>query len=119
MNKEQLKRFRLLYSRRTDRDLALHFGIPESEVKNLARRYALGKDKHTFKGIKMPRWTEEEVARLCTLFPDMGNRDIAIRLGRSEKSVTSKANKLGLRKTEEHRRRVALENINSRHAAQE
>lgn len=47
---------------------------------------------------KMPRWKPEEVEALRELYPTRSNADISIRLGRSVKSVVSKAHNLRLKK---------------------
>lgn len=115
MNRAQIKQFKLLYARRDNKELAQWFQITESEVRALAKRFALGKDKHTFEGLPMPRWEEEEEVRLREMFAETPNLEIALRLGRSVKAVTSKANKLGLKKTPEHRRKMVIQNVNRRH----
>jgi hypothetical protein len=114
LSQDQIKQFRLLYSRRTNRELALYFKCTPSEIEDLAHRLALGKCKHTFKGLAMRRWTKEESDRLTELYPDMSNLDIARRLGRSEKAVVSRACKLGLQKSMDRRIAMGFENLGMR-----
>jgi len=47
-------------------------------------------------------WTEAQIASLREHFPHRKTRDVAALIGRPEKSVSSKANELGLRKTAEY-----------------
>ena len=114
LTKEQLVQFRLLYGRRSDRELARHFGVSLAYIADTANRFALGKDKATFPGRRMPRWTTSEIERLIELYPDHDNLDIARRIGRTVKSVISKAHKLGLRKTADRLVEMGKENVSLR-----
>lgn len=48
-----------------------------------------------------PQWSEEEKEQLRRLYPNNTNEAIAAFIGRSEMAVSRKAQKLGLRKSEE------------------
>jgi hypothetical protein len=51
-------------------------------------------------------WTEKEIDYLISNFTDKTNFQISIDLNRSIKSITSKANKMGLKKSKSHRSKM-------------
>ncbi len=110
-----------LYGTRTNEDLAVILGRTVSEIEEAARSLALAKDKGfrrrrgDGKPVRMPRWTAEEVELLRDLYPDTPNLEIARRLGRTVKAVVSKANDLGLKKSEKRLRQMGKENVRIRY----
>ena len=64
---------------------------------------------------KMPRWTQEELDLLKREYATQSNLEIAQRLGRSVKSVVSKAHHLGLKKSTERLRDMGRENVSLRY----
>ncbi len=72
---------------------------------------SLRKSKVNFSGTVMPRWTSRQLDRLVELHPKHSNLYIAQRIGRSEKSVASKACDLRLRKSKGHIRETSRQNI--------
>lgn len=108
---DRLRQFKLLYGRRSNRELAKHFGVTLAEVEETAKRFCLGKDKAAFKGNRMPRWSEEELAKLRELYPDTPNLAIARAVGRTIKAVVSKAHQLKLKKTADRLREMGRENV--------
>lgn len=114
MTKEQLHEFKRRYGNSTDEGLAKRFGITLSEVSMLAARHALGKDKRRFAPGSMPRWRAEEVAKLTRLYPDMENEQLALEMGRTTKSVVSKAHDLGLKKSVRRLAEMGRSNVSQR-----
>jgi hypothetical protein len=118
---EEIGEFKRLYGTRTDEDLALIFGRTIESVKRLGERYRLAKDKAFVRKLtgsaatKMPRWTSAEIQRLTELYPNTSNLDIAQALGRSVKSVVSKAHNMGLKKDEDRLREMGRENVSLRY----
>jgi hypothetical protein len=64
---------------------------------------------------RMPRWKAEELAILRESYPTEPNIALAHRLGRSVKSVVSKAHQLGLGKTSERLREMGRQNVSVRY----
>lgn len=114
MNTEQIHEFKRRYGTSTDEGLARRFGITVDKVKELAARYALGKDKRRFPVGTMPRWRPEEVTELTRIYPDMDNESIALKMGRTVKSVLSKAHHLGLKKSVARLERMGQANVSLR-----
>jgi hypothetical protein len=114
VKQEQLQEFKSLYGHRTDEGLAKRFGIRVSEVKELAARHALGKDKKRFPNCKMPRWKQEEIEELRRLYPDTDNETLARKLGRTRASVVSKAHNLDLKKSPERLEKMGQVNVSRR-----
>lgn len=108
---EKIQKFKLLYGRRSNRELAMHFGVSIAHIEEMAMRLALGKDKVTFKGNKMPRWNAEQIARLVEMYPTNANLDIARALGRTVKAVVSKAHHLKLKKSDERLTQMGQQNV--------
>lgn len=59
-------------------------------------------------------WTEQELDMLRKLYPLMTNTEIAKKLGRPKASVDKKGFDNGLKKSPEHRRKVAISNNKKR-----
>ena len=111
-----------LYGTRTIQDLLLILGRPESDIEAKAAEVCLAKDKGFQRrrgegsGVKMPRWTPDHVEHLRKLYPDRPNLEIAKVLGRSVKSVVSKAHDLSLKKSEVRLRDMGRENVEVRYS---
>ena len=65
--------------------------------------------------VKMPRWSDRELALLADKYPDQPNLEIARLLGRSVKSVVSKAHNLNLKKSPRRLRNMGRENVSLRY----
>ena len=119
--REEVQQFRRIYGTRSDDDLSVIFGRPVRSIAALATELALAKDKaflrrlHGRGASRMPRWGEDEFKLLRELYPDTANLEIARRLGRSVKSVVSKAHHLGLRKNPERLVEMGRENVGLRY----
>jgi len=99
---DEIKTLRQLYGSMHSSRLAIKLGIARTTLEIKARELALGKNKARFKGkIKMPRWTPEELEMLEELYPTLPSVMVARELGRSVRSVNSKASLMGLSKTVE------------------
>lgn len=94
-----------------DTRLSYALDRPVEEISAKAEELALSKNKAAFPvGRRMPRWEKAELERLRKLYPTHTNLAIALDLGRSLKSITSKASMLGLRKTSDQLRIMGREN---------
>jgi len=119
--REEVAEFKRIYGTRTDEDLSKIFGRPEEEVRKFATKLALAKDKAFLRKLqgesstKMPRWSRKELELLERDYPTKSNLDIARDLGRSVKSVVSKAHHLGLKKSTERLRDMGRENVSLRY----
>mgnify|MGYP001229245759 CR=1 FL=1 len=119
--REENAELRRLYGTRSDADLAAIFGRPMEAVERQAAKLCLAKDKAFVRRVagegatRMPRWSTEELALLRDLYPRTANLDIAQRLGRSVKSVVSKAHHMGLKKELERLQEMGRENVRLRY----
>lgn len=119
----ELADFKRIYGTRTDEDLARIFGREVREIRRLAKDLGLSKDKAFLRKLRgepatrMPRWKAEELEILAESYATQPNLEIARRLGRSTKSVVSKAHHLHLKKSSERLRAMGRENVNSRYAS--
>lgn len=106
--------FRRRYGRATEEELRAAFGLSAAAVNALAATYRLAKDKAFLATLqvdtKMPRWNADEIEKLKKLYPTLSGLQVARELGRSVKSVVSKAHQLGLRKTPQRLARMGREN---------
>lgn len=115
----ELKR---IYGTRTDEDLAVIFGRSIESVREQAKQLRLAKDKAFVKKIegrgasRMPRWSQQEIELLRELYPHRANLEIADRLGRSVKSVVSKAHHMGLKKDIARLREMGRQNVSLRYS---
>ncbi|MEZ6014239.1 MAG: hypothetical protein R3F49_03940 [Planctomycetota bacterium] len=114
--------FKRVYGTRADEDLSIVFGRRLDVIRNLAAELCLSKDKAFVRresrgrdATRMPRWTKAELAQLADLYPETANLEIARILGRSVKSVVSKAHHLGLHKTTVRLQEMGRENVAIRH----
>jgi hypothetical protein len=93
-----------------------------AEICKLADKLTLSKDKAFLSKTKgrssttMPRWRAEEIAVLRESYPTESNLALARRLGRSVKSVVSKAHHLRLEKSPERLREMGRENVAVRYS---
>ncbi len=119
--REDVAEFKRIYGTRTDEDLARIFGRSTEDIRRLARDHALSKDKAFVRKMsgeastRMPRWRPEELEMLRREYPVQPNLEIARKLGRSVKSVVSKAHHLGLKKSSERLRKMGRENVSLRY----
>ena len=113
--------FKRIYGTRTDEDLSRIFGRSMEEVRRLAREHGLCKDKAFVRKLRgepstrMPRWKAEELVILRQDYPSQSNLEIARRLGRSVKSVVSKAHHLGLKKSLDRLQEMGRVNVSVRY----
>jgi len=63
----------------------------------------------------MPRWKAEELEILKGTYSSQSNIEIARQLGRSVKSVVSKAHQLRMKKSSERLREMGRENVSVRY----
>lgn len=120
-SREEVTQFKRIYGRRTDEDLSCIFGRSVDSIRRMASNLALAKDKAFLRQLdteshtRMPRWTDEELDLLQNLYPKTRNIDIAKELGRTVKSVVSKAHTLGLKKDPQRLREMGRENVSLRY----
>ena len=119
--RDELLDFKRIFGTRTNEDLTRIFGRPLAEIERMADEHALAKDKAFLRRLKgdvatrMPRWTQEELDRLRELYSMRSNLEIARELGRSVKSVVSKAHNLGLKKDLNRLREMGRQNVSFRY----
>ena len=120
--RDSLATIKKLYGSRTNIDLELILGMPARHIKEKAVELSMAKDKKFSSssigdsaGTNMPRWTAEDVETLKRMHGTASNSDIAKHLGRTTKSITSKANALSLYKTPEHLRQMGRDNVDWRY----
>ncbi len=107
---------RRLYGSTPNPELCRIFGRSIGDIEHRATELALRKSKAAFKGtMRMPRWKPDQVAYLRTHYRDTDNLTLALELGRSVKSVVSKAHHIGLRKSSERLAEMGRENVAYRH----
>ena len=94
--------------------------MTDDDIREMAGRLCLSKDKRftkqrmgvkTERGMRMPRWTATEIARLRELYCGSDNLAVARELGRSVASVANKANQLGLRKDPQLLAQIGRKNV--------
>jgi hypothetical protein len=114
----ELRMLKGLHGSRSDEHLALALQRNAVDIHHKARELCLCKDKAFARrrvarhGVTpMPRWQGADLELLRSLYPDHSNIEIARRLGRSVKSVLSKAGDLGLRKSSRHLQSMGRENV--------
>lgn len=109
-----LEEFKNLYGSMKDVYLAERFDITEAEVRRLANELRLGKDKKLFMGDRMPRWAEHEEEMLKDLYPYLPNVTLAHLMGRTVKSLTSKAHMMRLVKNSDRIVEMGKQNVAKR-----
>jgi len=113
--------FKRIYGTRTDENLSLIFGRSVEAIRRFSREHSLSKDKAFVRKLRgepstrMPRWKDEELDFLRENHAVKPNLEIARRLGRSVKSVVSKAQHLGLKKSHDRLRAMGRENVSVRY----
>jgi hypothetical protein len=116
----EVTEFKRIFGSRTDQDLSRIFARSAEEVGRLAREHGLKKDKRFLRKLhgeaasRMPRWSPEELGVLEKDYPVESNLEIARKLGRSVKSVISKAHSMRLKKSPERLRAMGRENVSVR-----
>ena len=90
-----------------------------NQLRHLAKDKAFLKRARPAETTRMPRWSEPELAELRRCYPTEPNLDIARRLGKSIKSVVSKAHSLGLRKEPSRLAQMGRENVRLRYGPRE
>jgi hypothetical protein len=119
----EVAEFKRIFGTRTDEDLSRIFGRSEGEIRRLADKHCLRKNKAFVRKLKgeastrMPRWSAEEITILQQGYSTQSNIELARRLGRSEKSVVSKAHHLGLKKSEDRLREMGRVNVSARYVS--
>ena len=127
----ELEYLRECWSSRADWAVQLVLGRKPDAIQRKADEFCLGKDRRiemvrideleTVVTIqaqpsrRMPRWSADEVEQLRAIYPSQPNLAVAKMLGRSVKSVLSKANELGLKKSEDRLRSMGRENVELRY----
>lgn len=119
---DEIVAFKRLYGTRSDEDLSLVFGRQLSVVQETAQTLCLSKDKVYLRKAsggqqttRMPRWNASELEKLEEMYPSHSNLDIAKALGRSVKSVVSKAHNLGLKKDKGRLQQMGRQNVRMRY----
>jgi len=119
--REEVAELKRIYGSRTDDDLSRVFGRSVSEIQRFSAELGLAKDKaflrrlHGEQATRMPRWRAEELEVIKRCYASESNLEIARRLGRSVKSVVSKAHLLGLEKSPERLSKMGCENVGVRY----
>lgn len=111
-----LRTLRRRYGHTPNEELAALLGRTPQEVQAKAEQLALSKDKRMFKGRPMPRWSAKEIETLRREYPTRSGVELAHMLGRSVKSIVSRAYKMKLKKDEERLKVMGKENVALRYA---
>ena len=118
----ELIRFKRQFGTRSDEDLSIIHGRTLDRIRAEATRLCLSKDKAYMRRktsgnerTRMPRWTEPELQILRQLYPAESNLQIAQQLGRSVKSVVSKAHNLSLKKDKARLEEMGRQNVRLRY----
>lgn len=113
---DQLLSLRKFFGTASDEWLEDHIGQDANSINAKARELALAKDKaQPHEGtVRMPRWTAHQVAVLRNVYPFEPNVAIAHMIGRSVKSVVSKAHAIGLGKHRSRLRAMGRANVKLR-----
>ena len=126
--RDELRQLKELYGTRTDEDLEVCLSRGRGDIREMAGRLCLSKDKRftkqrmgvkTERGMRMPRWTAAEITRLRELYCGSDNLAVARELGRSVASVANKANQLGLRKDPQLLAQIGRKNVALRYLSVE
>ena len=122
LSADEIVAFKRLYGTRSDEDLALVFGRELTLVQETAKELCLSKDKVFLRRAsggayktRMPRWSSGELQQLAEMYPTYSNLAIAQALGRSVKSVVSKAHHLGLKKDKARLQQMGRQNVRLRY----
>ena len=119
---DEVESLKLYLGATSEEVIAQVLGRSVGAVRSQAERLSMSKDKAFLRklnqgksSVRMPRWTDEELATLERMYPDHPNLEIARLLGRSVKSVVSKAHNLGLKKSPKRLRNMGRENVSLRY----
>ena len=119
---DEIVTFKRLYGTRSDEDLSLVFGRQLALVQETAKQLCLSKDKvfcarspaaRTRRACRAGTPANSSSSRRCTRA--CSNLDIAQALGRSVKSVVSKAHNLGLKKDKARLQQMGRQNVRMRY----
>lgn len=111
---DAIKALRRSYGNTDNAALAEQLCVSLEELERKAAEFALSKDKRTFKGRPMPRWTPTQIEEFVRLYPKLSNIELALRIGRSTKAIVSKAHAMKLKKSEERLEEMGRENVSCR-----
>lgn len=116
---EDTQQLKNLYGSRSDSDLAIILGRPEVAIRKQATVLRLAKDKVFLSQLtgargRMPRWNKSEEQALRSLYKDHSNLEIAKILGKTVKSIVSKAHDLQLKKNSDRLEEMGRENVSLR-----
>ncbi len=121
-DQDEVSLLKRIFGTRPDEDLAIVFSRRMDDVRQKATQLCLGKDKAFLRRsssgrvvTRMPRWEASELEVLQDLYPSCSNLEIAKKLGRSVKSVVSKAHHLGLRKDHSRLQEMGRQNVSLRY----
>jgi len=119
LDRDELAEFKRQYGTRSDEDLVETFGLTVAKIAALAEELCLSKDKAFVKKTggqsRMPRWDLASIEALKFAYPTISNHELAQQLGRSIKSVVSKAHTLGLKKTHARLQQMGRDNVAKRY----
>ena len=114
-----------LHGTRSDADLEVCLLRSAEEIGVKADELCLRKDKRFVRAASntdgrssAPRWTDDEIARLRSLYRDRDNLEVARLLGRSVVSVANKAWQLGLQKSQAALAKMGRANVSFRFRAE-
>jgi hypothetical protein len=119
--RDETSKFKRIYGTRDDQDLAAIFGRSPSAIAKQASVLCLAKDKAFLRKVggkgatRMPRWSTAELAILRESYANTANLELAQRLGRSVKSIVSKAHHMGLKKDLSRLREMGRQNVSLRY----
>lgn len=115
--RQEVAELKRVYGTRTDDDLSRIFSRSSESIRAKADGLRLAKDKAFNRRVNaeivtpMPRWEERELQLLRDLYANTPNLEIARRLGRSVKSVVSKAHNMELKKGAERLQEMGRTNV--------
>jgi hypothetical protein len=106
-NNEDTEKLKLLYPNNKNYDIAIILSKPEKCILYKANKLKLYKSdeyKLLINGEKI--YDSEEDKKLMELYPYTRNQDLAIIFNVKESNITSKAQRMGFKKTKEHRSKM-------------
>ncbi len=115
-NPNEIQHLKQIYGNRSDEDLQTILGRSIGSIQRQAQLLRLSKDKGFLYRTRqtssvMRRWSREQIQLLKDLYPNRPNLEIAKALGKSVKSVVSKAHDLELKKEVKRLREMGRENV--------
>ncbi|MAB79641.1 MAG: hypothetical protein CMJ89_09860 [Planctomycetes bacterium] len=118
---EEIRTLKRIYGSHSLGTLSLVFGRSEEDVRSMAGKHALGRNKASLRKLNgqgrigMPRWTATELTVIKKEYPLRSNLEIARKLKRSIGSVVSKGHRLGLKKDPSRLKSMGRENVSHRY----